>query len=798
MPARTLAAAYCALLDRPRLLLMLVALTAAVAVYFTGRFSFDASSDTLLQQQDRQLATYEEVAETFTGDDFLLLTFTPAKGPALSDGNLDTLARLQSELGAVAGVTDTFSVLDAPLLNSPPVPLDELAEGGFKTLESPGVDFEMAREELINSPLFRELLITADGRTTALRIDLAFDETLPREAYLDARAQTIAAVRDIRDRYRDDGTLYLGGVPMIAADMIRFVKNDLAIFGSSVVVLIMAALYAFFRQWRWVLLPIACSGLTILYTTGVLGFVGKPATVVSSNFVSLLAIINISFSIHLIVRYRELLHRDSQMSVRELVNETMLSKFAPCLYNALTTIAAFGSLMASTIKPVEDFGWMMCLGISLGFVVMFLFFPAVLRLLPARPSNRSLGRELTLTRVLSHAARWRSGAIVAVALGATVLAVVGLNRVSLDNRFLEYFKEDTDIYQGMRFIDAELGGTVPFDVILEFAPWEEPAASEDDFFFEPEAEDAYPQRYWFTRDKLDRLTAVHRYLAEQPAVGKVMSLTALEDVARTFTDGNKLSSAQIAAILGALPEELRAELIAPYADPPSGRLRLNARVVESGPAFDRAALAEDVERYAMEEAGFDGEDVTTTGMMVLFDAMLKKLYSSQIDTLAYVLGAMVIMFLVLLRSLLYTVVGLLPNVLAAALVVSFMGFAGIPLDMMTITIAAVSVGIGVDDAIHYLHRFKEEYAREGEVRLAVAWSHATTGRAMYFTSLTIIVGFSVLGFSNFVPTVYFGLLVALAMALALLANLTLLPGLLVLLLGKRPAAPVPQPNTGSA
>ena len=795
---------------------------AAVAGYYATQFTFDASSDTLVVQGDPDLATYLRVSERFGGDEFLLMTFQPAEGDALAPENLDILARLKAELEALDGVAGVFSILDAPLLQSPPVPIAELGEGGFRTLRSPDVSREMARRELTESPLLRDLLITDDSDTSAMRIDLALDGGLIevdseraelrnrqrqleqqgerlsaderarledlearhdrlREAYVHAREVVIAEVREVRERYRQHGELYLGGVPMIAADMVTFVKNDLAVFGTSVLLLIMAVLYYFFRQRRWVLLPVASSAVTVLFTVGVLGAAEKPATVVSSNFISLLAIMTISLSIHLIVRYRELQFREPDLSARELTRQAMVSKFAPCLYNALTTIAAFGSLMAARIVPVEDFGFMMCLGIAIGLVVTFTFFPAVLLLMPPGTRTPKLIQEFTLTRVIGEWARWRYVGITITGALVTVAAVIGVSRVSMDNRFLDYFREDTDIYQGMRFVDRNLGGTVPFDVVLEFEPYQ--SLGEEDDFFAPE-EEIWPERYWFTRDKLDRVLEVHRYLEERPEVGKVLSVASLDLVALQITDGRPLSSAEIAGVLGALPEGLRQELIRPYADPASGQFRINARIIESGPSFDRAELAREIEAFAAQQAGFAPEKVVVTGMMVMFDNMLKQLFSSQVNTLAYVLLATLLMFLVLLRSLKYAVLGVVPNVLAAASVIAVMGYAGIALDMMTITIAAISVGIGVDDAIHYLHRFREEREHQGNVRLAVAWSHATIGRAMYLTTLTVIVGFSVLVLSNFVPTILFGLLTAVAMALALLANLSLLPSLLVLFLGE--------------
>jgi uncharacterized protein len=459
----------------------------------------------------------------------------------------------------------------------------------------------------------------------------------------------------------------------------------------------------------------------------------------------------------------------------------MTSKFAPCLYNALTTMAAFGSLAASRILPVEDFGLMMCLGIAIALVATFTFFPAVLLLLPKGQTSVGQSQDLALTRFLGGLARRRYVEITVLGVVIAVAAGVGISRVSMDNRFYEYFRESTDIYQGMRFVDQHLGGTIPVDVVIGFDPYEAFEDDEDDFFFEDE-EDDYPERYWFTRDKLDRVLDMHRFLEARPELGKVVSVASLDLVARAFTDGEPLSGPEVAGVLGVLPDDLRGELLSPYAHPESGQFRLSSRVVESGAPFDRAELAAEIRRFAVEDLGFPPERVEVTGMMVMFDTMLKQLFDSQVDTLAWVLLATFLMFLILLRSFTYALIGLLPNALAAASVIAAMGYVGVPLDLMTITIAAISIGIGVDNAIHYLHRFRQERALLGDVRLALERSHATIGHAMYFTTITVIAGFSVLVLSNFVPTVLFGLFTVLAMVLALTANLVLLPSLLMLVL----------------
>ena len=767
----------------PKTLLCAHVVLLALALFYSQSFGFDASSDTLVVEGDPDLAQYNEMVEVFGSDAFLFLTFEPTDKNPISENSIETLQSIAKEIAAVTGVTGVFSVLDAPLLKSPPVSLTELLEN-VPTLLSPGVDLTLARAELSQSPFFRELLITLDGTGTAMKIDLSADIVGQQR-----RAQLIADIRQVQNRYATKGTLYLGGVPMIASDMVAYVKRDLVVFGGVVIGLMIGALALFFRRPRWVVIPLITAGLAVLYTVGLLGALGWQATVISSNFVSLLGITTISLTIHLIVHYRELRHTQEGLTQSDLVCLTMREKFLPCLYTAITTIAAFGSLTVSGILPVEDFGWMMCVGIIVAFLTTYTVFPALLILLPKGKSASNLGKTNNLIRGLGEFVRWRPALVSVLGLVVAVLAGIGIMQVSLDNRFVDYFDESTEIHQGMRYIDENLGGTIPFDVLLKFEPFVADDGGfgdeDDDFSFGEPEED--PERYWYTRTKLDELEQVHRFLETKPHVGKVLSLTALEDFAKDFNEGRKLSNLEIVAVLGGLPKDLQSQVLTPYADPYSGQLRLSGRIIESAPSFDREEFRQEILQFGG-ELRFT-EEIRVTGMMVLFNSMLSQLLSSQISTLAYILAIVFVMFIVLLRSIPHALLGLIPNSLASAAVIGAMGYSGIPLDMMTTTIAAICIGIGVDDTIHYLHRFRQEYARWGDPRVAVSFTHESIGRALFYTSLTVVAGFSVLGFSNFIPTVMFGLWTAVAMVLALVANLTLLPALLVLTHAKRPPSP---------
>ncbi len=822
--------AYQQLLQHPYALLTAIVLMLMVAAYHARNFSFDASSDTLVAESDPALVYYQQVRERFTqgGESFLFLTYTPNKGELFSVENLKKIASLKAQLEAVAGVASVYSILDAPLLQSPSISLRDLKDG-YRTLQSEGVDYALAKKELSHSPIFKDLIISTDGRTTALRVGLSLDNELEslrkqrdedriafkngeidkqqlqastqahsiaRKHYLQQRDRLLEQVKSVRDLARKDATVFLGGVPMVAADMISYVKQDIVIFSALVFLMAIAMLYLFFRSWRWVVLPLTTSMVTISLVIGWLGAIDKPATVISSNFISLLAILSISFTVHLIVHYRELLaSRDASKAIKhsDIVLQTMLQKFAPSFFTGLTTAVAFASLMFTDIVPVQDFGLLMLVGVLVSLVMSYLFFPTFLLLLgeetldePINAQNSGENKPLSKTsnpnspaipRFLSALVTGHSLAIITFAIVLAGLASIGVSRLSLDNRFIDYFKADTDIHQGMLDIDQRLGGTIPFDVIVKFQPYEsEPLDAEDDFFND---EETYPERYWVTPQKLEILSKLQAYIQSLAQTGKVMSLANLEQVAMEFTGGESLGALEIVGILGVIPEKVRAELVDPYMSPHSGEMLISVRVKESGDSFSREEYLNKIKTFATQELGLEADIVQTTGMLVLFNNMLTHLFDSQLKTISYVIGLIFLMIGLSMRSIRLAIIGLIPNILAAVSVLAVMGFLNIPLDLMTITIAAIVLGIGVDDAIHYLHRFKLEYRATHNVQEAVRRSHKSIGSAIYFTSITIIAGFSILVFSNFMPTVYFGLFTSLAMLLALMANLLVLPSLLV-------------------
>ena len=338
----------------------------------------------------------------------------------------------------------------------------------------------------------------------------------------------------------------------------------------------------------------------------------------------------------------------------------------------------------------------------------------------------------------------------------------------------------------MRLIDQELGGTTPLDVVLDLDEsriFGEDEDEEDEEWFDDEFGDealGSDPAYWFTTFKVQRIKEVHDYLDSLPEVGKVLSLASAIRVAESLNDGRELDSFLLALLYRRLPDEVRAALIDPYISVEHNEARIFARVLDSRPDLRRAELLERIRQDLNEGLGLEEADVSVTGLLVLYNNMLQSLYQSQISTLGAVLAGVGLMLVMLFRSFTLALVGIVPNLLAAGLVLGLMGLAGIPLDMMTITVAAITIGIAVDNSIHYIYRFREELPGHGDYLQTLELCHANIGRAVFYTSCTIIFGFSILVLSNFLPTIYFGVLTGLAMLVALLASLTLLPKLILM------------------
>ena len=814
------------ILDRPVVCLILVALVTAFFGLFIQRFELDISADSLVLENDVDLKYYRSIAARYSSDDFLIVTYTP-ESDLFSPGTLSHLESLRNDIAEIERVDSVITILDVPLLESPPVTMADLNELSERTLLHPDTDREAARRELVTSPLYGSHLVSRDGLSTALQINFQRDERYLslrtqrnelREKQLDTElspedqlrldqisaefrdyssvlmAQQEADIEQIRrllKQYGDQAELHLGGVPMIVADMMSFIRHDLAVFGIAVLGIISILLLIAFRRPRWVLLPLLVASAATLVTVGFLGLVEWRITVVSSNFLALLLIFSLSLSVHLIVRYREVANDNPNADQRTLVRDTVRSKAAPCFYTVITTMVAFSSLVICDIRPVIDFGWIMVVALITVFALSFTLFPSLLVLLsPCRDLKES---DITgsVTGAFARLADRKSNGVLVVSAALIVAGTIGLTRLSVENRFIDYFHESTEIYQGMLLIDEKFGGTTPLDVIVN-APVEalqddeQTAVFEDDFMADlmddellDDSETGFTATsYWFNSFMLQEVDKHHAWLDRLDESGKVLSLSTTMSLMKTLNDGEMIDDFFMAVLYKRLPDEVKQQLIGPYLSEDGNQLRFAMRIYETDAGLKRTELLDNIRDYLTRDNKLNPEQVRLTGMVVLYNNLLQSLFRSQILTLAAVFAAILMTFVFVFRSLKVAAIAIIPNLIAAVLVLGLLGGLGIPLDIMTITIAAISVGIAVDDTIHYVHRYHEEWKQSGDYRGAITRAHGSIGRAMYYTTITITVGFAVLALSNFVPTIYFGLFTAFAMISALLADLALLPVLL--------------------
>lgn len=816
-----------AILQYPKTVLLLLTLWIGFSGYFTKDFELDASAESLVLENDKDLKYFRTISERYATSPFFVVTYQP-QDPIFSKTSLQHLKALRDELRTVKQITSIQSLLDVPLLKNPPAPVTELV-GNIKTLENPKADPQMAMDEISQSPLYKDLLLNLESNITALQLNLPTDAKhreliRARDVLLEKQEQqgqlsiedldvleqyqeqihqrnsdnaqklhqTVVEVRSILDKHRNYAELNLGGVPMIADDMTEFVKQDLAVFGVGVFLFLVLTLFAIFRRIRWTLVALSTCTYVAITMTGLMGFFGWKATVISSNFISLLLILTMSLSIHLIVRYREFYVTLPDASQRELIQATIEKMLTPCFYTSLTTLVAFSSLIFSDIRPIINFGWMMSAGILVAFVAVFLLFPALLMIIGKGVEPDTVKEKNRVTSFLAMLTTQHGNKLLVLYSFLAIFTAVGLLKLKVENSFINYFDESTEIYQGMLTIDQKLGGTTPLDVLIDFpivASSDDDFADdefsddddfgsdedfEDDFGMESSAADAY----WFTRGKVDRIKAAHDYLDNLDATGKVLSLITMVDLAEDLSQ-KPLGTLELQVLYQAIPNQFKNLVINPYVSVEHSQARINMRIIDSDPTLERDVLLKKIKHDLVNKLGFDEEDVHISGMMVLYNNMLQSLFTSQIMTLGVVFLGIMLMLIVLFQNWQLAALGIVPNLLASLFVLGIMGWAGLPLDMMTITIAAIAIGIAVDNTIHYVHRFKQEFPKDRNYKEAVRRCHASIGKAVFYTSTIIIIGFSILAASNFKPTMYFGLLTGLAMLTALMGVLTLLPRLII-------------------
>ena len=777
-------------LKNPKSILILLIIALLSFGYFSKDFKLDASSETLLLEGDPDLKYLKEITKRYGSKEFLVLTYSPNEG-MVTESSINNLLSLKYKIQSLEWVDNVVTLLDIPLLNNSEAPLQDRLKN-FKTLKDENIDVARGFNEILNSPVFRNFIISEDGKTSGIIVYIKnsllkdidnknekeigiYNDTLRKK-----NSENITQIRTVIKSYDDIGKIYLGGIPMIADDMMSFIKSDIIIFGLGVFLFIIATLWFVFRKLIWIVIPISSCFFSVLIMTGLLGLLDWKVTVISSNFIALMLILTMAMNIHLSTRFLQLRNDFPNMRNLEVISMTTKKMFWPIIYTVLTTICAFLSLIFSGIKPIIDFGWMMTLGLITSFIITFTLLPTLLNFVSNNKIKIKENSDSKITSFFGKVSIDNKISVFVITGFVIILSVAGIGRLEVENSFINYFNKNTEIYKGMKLIDEKLGGTTPLEIILKFADKVEEEDIDDEFEDWGNEENQDDEKYWFTKDKINKIQAVHNYLNELSAVGKVLSFSSIIEVATQLNNGKPLGTLEMGVLYSKIPQSIKQDIIDPYISIKDNEARISLRIIDSQEGLRRNDLINQINYDLENKLKLNKKEFKLAGVLILFNNLLQSLFKSQILTLGLVMIGIFVMFMILFRNIRLSLIGVVPNFIAAFFILGIIGLLGIPLDMMTITIAAITIGIAVDNSIHYIYRFKEEFLKTKDYNKTLKICHSTVGVAILNTSITIIFGFSILVFSKFIPTIYFGVFTSIAMLLAMISVLTLLPSLILI------------------
>ena len=805
---------YKKLLEKPKFILFLIVLVFSFSVYNAKNFQLDASADSLLLENDPDLNYLRSVNERYSSEDFFVITYSPKK--KINNETIQELKKFVNEIDNIQWVSKTISILNAPLFESSDQPLIEKINN-IQYITTPGIEINRALNELRNSPVYKRLIINDDATTfgivayikdnkkylSALEINKNFLdkqknkklsdkdfkefekhklvlEQLKREQNKNLELYNIE-IRSHISKYKNIADINLSGIPMIADDLISFVKKDITVFGSGVFVFIIITLWFIFKDIRWVIFPLLSCFLSISIMVGMLGYLNWKVTVISSNFISLMLILTMEINIHYVERYKQLQAELPKKKENFLTYLTTTKILTPILYAVLTTALAFLSFIFCDIKPVIDFGLMMTLGLFISLFVSMILLPYLIIKFKPKASPVHKSKESKIAKFFETIAINQKFLVLTFSSIIFILSIYGMTRLKVENSFINYFDKNTEIYKGMKLIDEKLGGTTPLDIILKFKESESKSTFADDEFFQGSSSDEYKDSYWFTNFRINNIVNVHKYLETLPEIGKVLSFYSVLQLGEKLNDNKKLGPLEMAILHSKLPEDIKKNIITPYISIDDNEARISLRIIDSNPELNRKELLIKIQKDLEEKLQLKKEEFKITGILVIFNNLLQSLFDSQIKTLGITFAGIFLLLLILFKSFWWSVVAAIPNFTAALFILGSLGLFNIPLDMMTITIASISVGIAIDNSIHYIYRFREEFKINKNYNRTIQICHRTVGKAIVNASLTIVFGFSILILSNFIPSIYFGIFTGLAMLTAMTLVLTLMPQLILII-----------------
>ncbi|MDO6446695.1 MMPL family transporter [Colwellia sp. 1_MG-2023] len=763
-------------------------------------FEIDASADTLLVDNNRHHIISQISDHRYGAQEFILIAFKPKNADIFSHENLDKLTKLGNELAAIERVAQVRSIANVPIFAHA---TNFSGDVNTLTWQVQKYSSELLQKTLKNHPLYEGLLVNKQQTALALQVVFQEDKTLVNlqaeslaikqhllkrdltqsekdqlvnlkikqdniTKSLDiTRIKEINLIRNIIEKYGEEKEFYLGGNNLLAYELINIIESDLLLFGSIILIAVIVILTYLFRQFSWVFLPIFCCAVSVIITLGLLAVFALKVTVISANVIALQIILSLAMIIHLIIQYQEFVETGRFTTQTALVLATLKSKFKPCLFAAITTTVGFATLIFSSVQPVISFGWMMVIAMSVSVIVGLVFFPALL--LSIFSIQKHVAKHTIIEQFMSSMANVVNRLPTKISLLTIVVTLafgVGCFKLTAENSFLNYFSDSTDVKRELTFIDQEFGGSTSFDVLYKIPK----AQQKKDLILSAET--------------VQTITAIQTMLSQQKAIGNITSVADFTRIAQVV-NGKPLTEYELTVLYKSLDKDIQRDLFGGYFSPSNNELRISTRIQDSHQALNRADLLKDIHQE-LANLGLAKSDYQLTGLFILYQHILTKLVDSQILTLLLVYAAMTIILMMIFSSLKIAVISLVPNIITTAIIMGIMGWFAIPLDLMTITIATVAMGISMDDTIHYVHRYLEENASNNQINNAdtsaklniIKQTNLSVGYALMYTTVIIVIGFGMLVFSNFVPSMLFGLLTSIAMFVALITDMTILPVML--------------------
>ena len=803
---------YKKILEQPKLILIFLLILLSLAFYQGKKFQLDASADTLLIENDPDLNYLRSVNERYSSEDFFVVTYSPKQ--TLNKNNINEFKKFVNVIDNFKWVSKTISVLNSPLFESSDKPLIEKIKD-IEYITSKDVDFNKALKELKNSPVYKKLIINEDASVfgivvyikdnqeylSALKLNKNFLDkkeknqlTSENKIQFDKHSIYLEKLKKQRNKeyedynveirshianYKTQASINLSGIPMIVDDLINYVKKDIVIFGSGVFIFMLITLWIIFRDIKWVIFPLLSCLISIALMIGTLGYLNWKVTVISSNFISIMLVLTMEINIHYIQRYKQFQNLYPKKTETQLTQLTANGIFQSILYGVFITIIGFLSFIFCDIRPVIDFGYMMSVGLIISMLVTMILLPSLIIQFKPKIVKKDQSKDSKFFKNLAHFAINQKLLIIFSSAGILLASFYGSSKITVENSFINYFNKDTEIYKGMKLIDEKLGGTTPLEIIVKFKDTSSKKDASDDFF-ETSNSDEFKDSYWFTNFRTETIANIHKYLESLPEIGKVLSFYSVIQMGEKINDNKKLGSLEMAILYSKLPDDIKKNIVTPYISIENNEARFSVRVVDSNPNLNRKELLKKMQKHLEENLKLSKDDFKVTGVFVLFNNQLQSLYKSQIQTLSFSYFGILFALFILFRSWKLSLIASAPDIVASMLILGSLGFLKIPLDMMTITIATIVMGIGTRAGIYYINRFKTEFAIHKDYKKTIIACHQTVGRSIVIAALTIIFGFSILVLSNFNPTINFGILIGIAIFAALILSLTIMPLLLLI------------------